>query len=207
MCMTFTVKHICGHENTRKFVKCLRAILTKLDLADDHIFDRSQGNNKWECLNEFDLPMEYVKPGICERCKRTGLIANFFEQDPSIEYDILRQWQAHKRASKAGGQSIEWENERSTIQTPQSWTQYSSSSVANSGPETPGSEMLLSETVLINFDNVDSAGTLEVLSPILYDSDFRLDPDEGKENNAEMITDAEPKISIEVKRHKERDMS
>lgn len=164
MCITFTFKHFCGHEHSQHNIKCLHAIKSQLNLSQIHTIGCAGAKEKWECLGEADLPREYIKPGICESCRRTGLVANFFENSPGIEYEILRQWRIQKRMLRAEQNRGESESVEYVARTLEHQTQPSESSIESRGPGTPET------TVITAFEHISCDLTPETLSPVLYDS-------------------------------------
>lgn len=139
MCITFSVKHVCGHEHIRHVVRCAHAIKTQLELVD-----HSEANERRDCLYESDLPREHIKPGLCEQCKENGLAASFFESDPAIEFEILRQWQVYKRISRVRKDDAETIGARCTIKIPENEVCLSDAPSTSDHPGTPGSSTLSS---------------------------------------------------------------
>lgn len=178
MCITYILRHICGHEHARHVVKCLRAIKNQLDLADIDLDDPSHAVERWECLHEAERPKEYIKPGICEQCKKTGLIADFFERDSAVEYQIIKQWQAHKRMREAELREVDHVGDKDTAEELEFLPMSTTSSITSSGPKTPVSEPKISDTRVMDLEGDAPEATPELFSPI--SCDFIVHPNSSK---------------------------
>lgn len=168
MCTTFIVRCMCGHEFHRQVLKCAKAVRSQLDLAEtDIVEDPTAARSGCVCM--IDLPEEYLKPDICEQCKNKGLISDYLNSDPSVKFDIVREWFAQKRAQKARQieANVDEDEEATSMQEPEVMTNSSASSATSSGARTPTSSTSLSNICILETNHNPNEAELTALSPIL----------------------------------------
>lgn len=156
---------MCGHEFHRKVVKCAQAIRSQLDLAEIDIVEDSAATRSG-CVCEIDLPEEYLKPDICEQCKNKGLVCDYLNSDPSVKFNIVKEWLAQKRARKIRQTLVDTEEHTNVLEDFEFVENDSASSATSSDPRTPTLGARSSDAHILDLDHDSNETELTVLSPL-----------------------------------------
>lgn len=143
-------------------MKCSQAIQTQLGLVTS-IAEPSTNQGRSGCQCNTELPEEYLKPDICDDCAKTGIVRDFLDSDPSVKFNIIRDWRANRLAQKSKLLKLEPEKQDEASQTdPRTFTDISS--VTQSGSKKP---MLKIERSKLGLEDRLNDTDPEKLSPIL----------------------------------------
>ncbi|KAK5943290.1 hypothetical protein PMZ80_004297 [Knufia obscura] len=179
MCETFLFYHLCGHIHSKKVWKCSKEIERQLDSAksdDDAPTHPSQPSftGTGSCLDG-NGPESFLKPTLCEKCEKAGVISDWLKNDPAMRFEIVKEWLQNKRLERAARVDVEANSEKAKIADRSDATESLASAEDGSSVETPSRKGSPSNIEIMDLDQFDSA-ELEQMSPVSLERPVKPEP-------------------------------
>jgi len=110
MCESHTVHNLCGHIKIKTIVQCpeMTELILKgaLENAKPQIngqeVDFAEFNDKTRCTHQLCADVSdnsHIFPDMCDKCKSSGVVGSWVEQDRGAKLQVFRSWRLKRRTA------------------------------------------------------------------------------------------------------------
>lgn len=110
MCESHTVHNLCGHIKIKTIVQCPEmtelllkgALENKKTHINGQVVDFAEFNEKTRCTHQLCAEVSdnsHIFPDMCDKCKSSGVVGNWMEQERGAKLQVFRSWRLKRRAA------------------------------------------------------------------------------------------------------------